>query len=208
MSTKAINSLNKVKANLSKTSKLPCFSYGLPALECITGSKLRQIKNSTCSKCYAYKGMYVWPAVKKAQYDRLAHVKQDSWVSDMTETLLKKEKSGFFRWHDSGDLQSLSHFEKIIQVCINTPNIQHWLPTRERKIVESHKGNIPQNLTIRLSSTMIDALQDSTKFNTSTVHKTQIAFGFECNAPKQEGKCMDCRACWDKKVKNISYKQH
>ena len=27
-------------------------------------------------------------------------------------------------------------------------------------------------------------------------------------APKQDGECGDCRACWDTNVKNVSYKEH
>ena len=29
-----------------------------------------------------------------------------------------------------------------------------------------------------------------------------------CRAPDQGGKCLDCRACWDKDVKNVSYGKH
>ena len=43
---------------LSKPSKMPGWSYGLPAKECKTGSKLRKVKGSTCHGCYALKGCY------------------------------------------------------------------------------------------------------------------------------------------------------
>ena len=29
-----------------------------------------------------------------------------------------------------------------------------------------------------------------------------------CPAPKQDNECKDCRACWDKKVKNVAYLAH
>jgi hypothetical protein len=29
-----------------------------------------------------------------------------------------------------------------------------------------------------------------------------------CPAPSQGGKCGDCRACWDPKVKVVSYGKH
>lgn len=193
---------------LTKTTKLPCYSYSLPANECITGSKLRNIKDSTCSKCYAMKGFFQFPKVKAVHYKRLEAINNTSWVQDMITILLKKEKSGFFRWHTSGDLQSLQHLEKIIEICKGTPNIRHWLPTRERKIIDSYTGIIPENLTIRLSSTMLDVIQDSNKFPTSTVHKIKMAIGVSCKASDQQGKCLDCRACWNKDIKNISYLQH
>lgn len=193
---------------LSKTSKMPCHSYNLPAMECKVGHALRKVKGSTCNGCYAMKGFYRMPVVKKAMYRRLEAITSDNWVAYMVMTITDKEKSGFFRWHDSGDLQSLDHFKKIIEVCKATPNIKHWLPTRERKIVNSYKGDIPDNLMIRISSTMVDVLQTSKRFVTSTVHDKHVAFGVECEAYKTDNKCGDCRMCWNKDIKNISYKRH
>ena len=52
---KTIDAL-KLVGGLSKPSKMPGWAYGIPAKECKTGSKLRQVKGSTCEKCYALKG--------------------------------------------------------------------------------------------------------------------------------------------------------
>jgi hypothetical protein len=30
----------------------------------------------------------------------------------------------------------------------------------------------------------------------------------ECPAYKQDGECKDCRSCWSRKVKQVSYKEH
>jgi hypothetical protein len=152
--------------------------------------------------------MFSFPTVQKAYYRNLEAINSDTWVYDMVLLITKKEKSGFFRWHTSGDIQSLQHLEKIIAICNATPKIKHWLPTRERAIINAYTGILPDNLTIRLSSTMIDVLQDSNKFTTSTVHKNHAAFGQACIAPKQNGACLNCRSCWNKEIKNISYLQH
>ena len=56
---------------LSKPSKMPGWSIGIPAKECKTGSKLRLIPDSVCNKCYALKGCYVFKVVQEAQYKRL-----------------------------------------------------------------------------------------------------------------------------------------
>ena len=186
---------------------MPCYSFNLPASECKTGSKLAKIEGSVCNGCYALKGFYRMPVVKKSMYDRLALIKQDSFVYTMTNEITRKEKSGFFRWHDSGDLQSVEHLEKIVEICKRTPHIKHWLPTREKSILSKYKGDIPDNLTIRLSSSMVDVIQESTKYNTSTVHTT-VKFGVECSAPSNNNKCGSCRKCWDKSIKNISYRKH
>lgn len=193
---------------LSKTSKMPCFSFNLPASECKVGHALQKVKGSTCNGCYAMKGFYRMPVVKKAMARRLSAIESEHWVSTMIMLINDKEKSGYFRWHDSGDLQSVEHLQKIIDVCNGTPNVKHWLPTRERKILNSYKGKIPNNLTIRLSSTMVDMIQPSKKWLTSTVHDDHAPFGIACNAPKTKNKCSDCRMCWDKSIKNISYGKH
>ena len=121
----------------------------------------------------------------------------------------------FFRWHDSGDLQNLTHFKKIIKICEATPYTRHWLPTKEKGIIKkfiSGGGVLPENLVIRLSGYMVDDTPPSVRglpgVLTSTVHKDEEPHGRECPAPKQNGMCDDCRACWNEDVKNISYIKH
>ena len=53
---------------LSKPSKMPGWSIGIPAKECKTGGKLQQVKGSVCYDCYALKGCYVFKVVQEAQY--------------------------------------------------------------------------------------------------------------------------------------------
>lgn len=57
---------------LSNTSKMPCYSWGLPVQACTTGAKLINNPNSACFHCYANKGMYRFPVVKTANERRLA----------------------------------------------------------------------------------------------------------------------------------------
>lgn len=95
--------------SLSEPSKMPCRGYSLPADQCKVGSLLRKIKGSTCSGCYAMRGNYRFPDPQRAMKFRLRAIKRPGWVADMTELISRKEKSGYFRWHDSGDLQSPEH---------------------------------------------------------------------------------------------------
>jgi Gene product 88 len=196
---------------LSSPSKMPCYSYSIPAQKCITGMKLRNVANSICSKCYALKGMYGFPVVKAALQRRFESLTNELWVNAMVISINAKEKSGFFRWHDSGDIQSVEHLLKIVEVCLRTPNIIHWLPTREYGIVGDYlkSWKVPPNLTIRLSALMLEASPPTSMANrfglvTSGVSKV----GFTCPAPNQDNKCGSCRACWNKNVPNINYKQH
>jgi len=187
---------------LSKPSKMPGWSIGIPAKECKTGKKLRQIKNSVCEGCYALKGCYVFKVVQEAQYKRLEAIQHPDWVTAMV-TLINSKKPDVFRWHDSGDVQDVQHLEKIFKVCELTPSKRHWMPTREAWI-KDHMQAAPENLVVRFSSPMIDQGPVKSWANTSTVSTKSRT----CPAPDQDNECGDCRACWDPLVKNIEYGKH
>ena len=194
----------EITGSLSKPSKMPGHAYGLPAKECKTGSKLAKVEGSTCSSCYALKGCYVFKVVQAAQYKRLEAIKHPLWVRAMAAQINAKRVK-YFRWHDSGDVQNLKHLLKIFKVCRLSPDVQHWMPTREawtKKYIQF----APANLVIRFSATMVDQAAPSSWPNTSTV--VTDAAQATCPAPKQDNACKDCRACWDKGVRNIAYHAH
>ena len=192
----------KITHTLSKPSKMPGFSIGIPAKECKTGAKLRKIKGSVCYGCYALKGCYVFPDVQAAQYKRLRAIKKKKWIEAMAHQINSK-KVKFFRWHDSGDVQNLEHLNKIYEVCKLSPTVKHWMPTREAWI-KDHVTRAPDNLIIRFSMPMVNQAAAGSWPNTSTV----VTSGATCPAPAQGGKCQTCRACWTKSIKNISYGKH
>jgi hypothetical protein len=187
---------------LSKPSKMPGWSIGIPAKECNTGSKLVNVKGSVCEGCYALKGCYVFAVVQKAQYKRLEAIQHPDWVIAMA-TLINSKKPDVFRWHDSGDVQDVQHLEKIFEVCKLTPAKRHWMPTREAWI-KDHMHKAPANLVIRFSSPMVDQGPVKSWPNTSTVSTKSRT----CPAPDNNNECGTCRACWDPLVKNIEYGKH
>ena len=191
----------KITEGFTRTSKMPGLSYSLPAWECKTGSKLRKIPGSVCASCYALKGNYTrYKAIKAAQYVRLKAIDHQLWTAAMVAQV-KRQK--YFRWHDAGDVQSLVHLNKIYEVCRLTPDTNHWMPTREAWI-KDHLVEKPKNLVIRFSPPMINQRNDSWPHSSMVVDK-----GFHtCPAPAQGGKCLDCRQCWDPKVKVVSYGKH
>ena len=190
----------KITGSLTRTSKMPGLSYSLPAWECKTGSKLRKIKNSVCSMCYALKGNYTrYKAIKAAQYVRLDSLKNSLWVAAMVAQI-KRQK--FFRWHDAGDVQDLDHLKNIYEVCKLTPQIKHWMPTREAW-VKDHLNSKPANLVIRFSPPMIGQKNNSWPNSSMVVLKDA-----SCPAPSQGNSCGDCRACWYPKGKIVSYGKH
>jgi hypothetical protein len=190
---------------------MPCYSYGISAKLCQTGSKLVDVVGSTCADCYALKGFYgEWNTnLHKAHQRRYEAMQNLDWVSAMV-FLITRKKMDYFRWHDSGDLQSFQHLLNLVTIAEACPETSFWLPTREKKYVNQYQkafGEFPSNLVVRVSATMIDDRAGDYP-NTSTVHQDKAPIGLACKAPEQDGKCMDCRACWDKSVQNISYAKH
>jgi len=205
-----VKSANAITHKLSKPGKMPGSSYNTPAQECNVGTQLRDIIGSVCEGCYAFeRGRYRFANVKDALQRRLASIQTPNWTGAMAFLINRYDSRGHFRWHDSGDLQSAEHLQKIADVCELTPTVQHWLPTREYKIVQDWQRNggvIPENLVIRLSAHMVDgAPPTGYGLPTSTV----VTDGTQtCPASKQNNQCGDCRACWTPTVQNVSYPKH
>ena len=200
----------EIVGSLGKAGKMPCPTYNTPAILCVTGSKLRKIKGTTCHNCYAMRGNYLYPNVQMGLKKRFNAFKKNNFVGGMSMMINHySKKSGYFRWFDSGDLADIDMLKKVVMICKKTPTIKHWLPTREVKIVSDYlkEKEFPSNILVRVSAPMIDG--KPLKFRwTSTVHHKKNPTGRDCPSRFQENKCMDCRACWDRKVKNVSYHKH
>jgi hypothetical protein len=216
-----------ITGGLSHTSKMPCASYSLPAHACKTGSILRTIPGSTCARCYAadtrehasmrstelHRGAatrYLYPNVKQALDRRLHSISHPQWVEAMV-ALIKESNNRYFRWHDSGDLQSVTHLANIAEVCRRTPRVKHWLPTRELNMIRQYEhdhGLLPRNLVVRISATMVNKPAPYGRLTSVVAIDQSTLPGFACSAYKQNGTCGHCRACWDKRIRTIVYLSH
>ena len=193
---------NQIVGGLSAPGKMPCPSINLPATACNVGSKMAKEPGTTCYGCYALKGRYNFKYTKIAMARRLAALQDSRWVRAMV-TLMQGRK--YFRWHDSGDIQSSWHLKRILEVCKQTPETSHWLPTREAQLLALMDPDIiPPNLIIRLSATKVDGAASKSWPWTSTVSTTTKT----CPASDQGGKCLDCRSCWSRDIKNVQYAKH
>ena len=193
---------SKIVGGLSNPGKMPCYSINLPATECKTGAKLAKVPGTVCYDCYALKNRYRMPIQQNAMGRRLGALLHPQWVEAMT-TLITGHK--YFRWHDSGDLQSVQHLKNIFEVCKNTPDTSHWLPTREAGLMRLMDPDVvPKNLIIRVSATKVDGPAPKWWPWTSTVSTVSKT----CPAPDQGGKCRSCRACWSRDIQNVTYAKH
>ena len=224
----------RIVGSIGFPSKMPGTSYGLPARDCKAGAELAKVPGSICSACYALKDVMSWSKAQTAYARRLAALAEPRWVDAMVRLLthlhsvperrivlgLRGKKlfrigkrwrmnpMGHHRWHDSGDLQSVEHLEKIIDVCRLTPQIRHWLPTRELAMLRAFRGEIPPNLTVRVSATMIDGSPPA-GWPGSTVHRARPPDDAHCcPAPQQDHQCGECRACWSRDVPLVPYRLH
>ena len=84
-----------------------------------------------CQSCYATKGMYRFPVVKAVRQNNQQDYHRDDWVDDMVKEVSKFD---YFRWFDSGDIETPELAQKIKTVIFRTQDTKHWLPTRSDKI--------------------------------------------------------------------------
>lgn len=219
---------------LSTTSKMPCASYSLPASACGVGSRMRDhgratlaampsksrsmpkglkagAKISPCTGCYARKGNYVRPSTAAAMQRRLDAIYGPRWVDAMV-VLIAADGRLYFRWHDSGDVQSVDHLVRICEIAERLPLVCFWLPTQERRIVRDFLaggGEIPANLVVRFSAPLIDHAPSGDVISSYVVANAPVADGaHSCPAPQQDNACGDCRACWSPDVKLVAYHVH
>lgn len=218
-----ISDLLEIIGGLSEPSKMPGHSYSLSAFRCKTGESLSKVKGSTCYKCYARKGNYVrFPAIQRAMERRYNALFDSRWVAAFVRILNHySAKHNVFRWHDSGDIQSVSHLRNIVKVAENTPNVSHWIPTREYAMVDEYIrlfGDFPPNLTLRVSAHLNGKLAPKRYNVTSAVlpkgmtkEEMEECVGRNisvCPAYTQGGICGDCRNCWDSSIDLVVYPQH
>ena len=196
-----------ITGGLGRNSKMPGRTYGISALLCKTGSKLRKVKNSVCEKCYAMRGCYRFKSVALAHARRYASLYAPRWVECMV-FLIAKSTIPFFRFHDSGDIQSLRHLKRCVAVAALLPKMNFWMPTKEYKIVRAFfaAGNVlPINFSLRVSAPMINGSAPNINgCPTSVVRDARLGDAeyssdavYTCPASNQEDECKDCRACWD-----------
>ena len=218
---------------LTTTSKMSNGSFGFSASNCKAGGHLQKIKNSICSICYGMVGQYAFKNYITKSKRTVESIDKAFWKEAMI-ALINKKKFSRFRWFDNGDLLSDKMLRDIFYVAEHTPNVIHWLPTKEyrmvKRVIESglHK---PDNLDIRLSAFKING-KPPTKLArrlgvNCSVALTKDEFnkrndGFRCHTahslrdPYKDNErlyqllssCSGCTACYNNKVDVIYYEVH
>jgi hypothetical protein len=131
---------------------------------------------------------------------------EDKDWKELMAIAIRLTNNQFFRWFDSGDLQSVKMLEDIVWIAKETPTVNFWLPTQERAIVKKVDTDV-RNLVIRISNI---------KLNVTTNQGLSSSVGDAVNEPgvhvcpsrQQQNKCGTCRACWDRNVNHVRYLAH
>lgn len=223
-----IGSKGRGSTIFSDVTKMPCFTYSLPATMCRTGSKLRKIEGSVCSDCYACPqesmnthlgGWYGTERVEIPMYHRLLQVLFNPRWTEAMIFIFKYYKYDLFRWHDSGDIQNYEHFENLCKIADAVPETIFWLPTQEWQILidywERH-GRKPlkelhPNLIIRISARLKDSSHPtliSRMIGVATSRVSTKKNDVDCPAMNQGHNCCDCRKCFDYGVESVTYQYH
>jgi hypothetical protein len=203
------------KVSLGNT-KMPGSTFAQDAFQCGVGSKLREVPGSICSQCNMIRIQKMRPSVDKGyklNQSKWENCNPQDWIDSMVFQIVRlylRTLQPYHRWFDSGDLADYEQLMSIDMVARLTPQINHWLPTKEYSLVKKYfLLNIPpKNLVIRPSAPMIDGKPSKHYQNTSTVHKNKAPQGFPCQARSRGNHCGECRACWDGNVANVSYPKH
>ena len=207
---------------LSKASKIPCKSFSLQAgAHCKGMVDAKGKVKAVCSDCYALKGMYRFPVVKASRQHNFDNLNHPNWVPTMIGLVINEP---YFRWFDSGDFVSVQMVENVAQVIRSTPNTRHWIPTKldsniNSKYLPIHNAiksllvDLP-NCTVRFSSPSNNGEYDAEHGSTVIPEKLVDTFKDDCPdisicpSKAQDGKCLDCRKCWDRSIPVIAYIRH
>ena len=201
---------------LSAPSKMPCKSWSLPAWETCPGARGKGGQPvDACRTCYALQGRYTFGAVEAVRKHNLEDWKSPDWVDAMVKHI---GKSKLFRWFDSGDMYDAMLAIKIAQVVKATPHCAHWIPTRAYKdaailpVIQELLDPLP-NVVVRFSSDSVhgETLDNVEHSSTIISDESEYVSGkgrVLCTAPKRKGKCGNCRACFDPRVKVVAYHKH
>ena len=220
-----LKSAIEIAGKVSKgNSKMPGSTFAMDSFSCNVGSRLAEVKGSTCNGCYARRIQNMRPSVNMGWSKNQIKTEQTLAIDPMlweAAVLFQIKRMGFdeHRWLDSGDVPNVQFLASVCEVAKQTPDIAHWLPTREVEILldfvkEYGVHYIPDNLNIRVSSPMVDdkplpAFTNMPRITTSTVHRKQTQpVGHVCPARTQNNECGPCRACWSDTVDNVSYPKH
>lgn len=174
--------------------------------------------DAPCKKdCYACKGNFNYPNVKKSLSDNLKEFVKDSnkFFNDIIDYFNNEDITyKFARWHSSGDIVNDVYFNGMIRVASVCKDTKFLCFTKKFDIVNRYinqGGKIPKNLHIVFSGWDKNFKVDN-PYNLPTTYvefkekerNCIPEFAIPCM-----GSCKNCKACWAlKEGQSVYFKKH
>lgn len=204
-------------ALLSRTSKMGCHSWSLPAGPGVCAGFMAGT-DSVCGSCYAAQGMYHMPNVKAAQADRLRRWREEPTIDCELVAEICRKRGQYFRVFDSGDFSSIDDVHRWRKICTRCPGKQFWIPTRtwrlglEWRAALARLHDLP-NVCVRYSGlrwgeTPPEIRDSGTEAMPITTLVTDGSG--DCPAMKERSSCETegCRKCWESKNAETRIDRH
>lgn len=211
------NSSNMVSANNGnrKTGKA-CLTLSFPVISCREDAPCK-----ISSKCYCMKGPQACYASVLGAYYRNWRLWQENpkRFEEQVNAIICYNGLPLFRWCDAGDFPDYEFFLMTIRVARKNPEVKFMAYTKKYEMInqyfESDVKELPGNYTLRFS-------QWDKSWNVPNPYSLPIATvafkdsklspeiaqnAFWCEGTGKTS-CSMCRACWNKKIKQVVFKQH
>lgn len=222
------------RISLSAPSKMPCYSWSIPAGTTCPGAKLSVVKHgedAVCGSCYAQKGFYRMPSTQGAQLARRAWIARSlshdggaefvATMTDMVRESVRACREDRFRGHDSGDFFSVAYVEAWFAICSALPSVRFWFPTRSYIVPNlvpalQRLASLP-NVSVRPSGLEFDAetpVVEGFASGTTVIRSLPVLEALApetqvCPATAGAPQCAahGCDACWTKTAR-VAYIAH
>ena len=167
---------NKKLKNTSLINKARILNFSLPAYKTQNNKVVCPFAKDCVKYCYAQKGNYRFPSVKKGLNKRYELSKKEEFVTIMNANILL-ERPTHVRIHDSGDFYSVDYLNKWIQIANDNKEVIFYaytksIPFFKRTKEENNNWLLPKNLIIIFSEgSKKDNLINTTKDRHSRIFK-------------------------------------
>lgn len=174
-----------------------------------------------CRICYARKHSFNrFPNVVASRERKAQEWKEVEWVDGMIREISRLKPLGdssYFRWFDTGDIYTEDLGLKIMDVILGTPKVKHLIFTKVYDI--PHLAPVVEELStisnccVRFSAKGLDGKYNEGFGNSAVVvnYRYQIPKGsYLCDScmPGSNSTCSDCKICWEKDQKVVTFISH
>ena len=206
-----INDIISINNGNTKTGS-GCLTLSVPTSACRS--------DAPCKKgCYCLKGRQLFAQVLGG-YQRNLRIWNENHKDFEKQlfTTLSSATQKKFRWFDAGDIPDVDFLDLIFRTARKFPDISFLVYTKKYDMVNEYLDHhrIPSNLCVRFS------MWDNT-WSVPNPHNLPLSFvdfkdqtrnvsipknAFKCKGNNADITCTSCGVCFNKKVKNVVFKQH